>query len=149
MSPCREFADGAQNVKNLVTSGYVDPETLYYHLQADWVEVVGRFGEEYEYRFSSPGTMQDLGRLLYSTNRMLREGKRRGGRLLNTYSRLKTDEGTSMWLKALAGAPHVDPVEHRDRRLEVTSDLLQVVQAGKWFSVDGLGLITVLLSYSG
>ena len=30
MSPRQDFAAGTQNVKNLVTSGYVDPETLYY-----------------------------------------------------------------------------------------------------------------------
>ena len=56
-SPNRDFAEGNRRVKNLVTTGFVDPETLFYHLQADWVDVVGRFGEEFEYRFSSPGTM--------------------------------------------------------------------------------------------
>ena len=48
-----------------------------YLLQADWVELVGARGNKFEYRFSSPAYLKDLGAHLYDLNRMRTEGKRK------------------------------------------------------------------------
>ena len=55
-----DFA-GGKHVMNLQTKGYVEAGELMFILQADWVEMVGHRRNKYEYRFSSPAYLKDLG----------------------------------------------------------------------------------------
>ena len=132
-SPVREYI-GGPHVMNLQTKGYVEPKDLYYILQADWVELVGRSGGSYEYRFSTLALMKDLGLHLYNLNRMYTVGKRKKGKLLNTYTLLKTDEGHLMYVKAADKPPHSRPFIDRIRYMSTGSDLPRESKVGVWFS---------------
>jgi hypothetical protein len=129
-----EFA-GGKNVKNLQTKGYVEAGELMFILQADWVEMVGHRGNRYEYRFSSPAYLKDLGAHLYDLNRMRTEGKKKKGKLLNTFVMLSTDEGLSMWVQAELKPPYARPYVQRIRAETAITTTHKVTRKGQWFSL--------------
>ena len=120
---------------NLQTSGFVEPGELYFTLAADWVELVGKRGKDYVYRFSSPAGLQDMGDHLYKINRMRTVGRQKKGRLLNTYTALRTDMGLQVWVKASQTPPHTSPCIQRIRFETDVRQAMKNRRIGEWFSI--------------
>ena len=120
---------------NIQTKGFVGAEELHYLLQAEWVQLVGTSNGNYEYRFSSPALMKDLGEYLYDLNRMRTEGKRKGGKLLNTFTMLSNDEGKAMMLKAERKGPRSLPYFEKIRADGGGVFRPGSREGGKWFSI--------------
>ena len=133
-SPMDEFR-GGEKVMNIRTKSFVGAEELGFLLQADWIQLVGHYDGNYEYRFSTPALMRDLGEYLYDLNRMRTEGKRKQGKLLNTFVRLSNDEGKAMHVKAerkgMRTVPYIQNIRAEGGRVLMSGRR----EGGKWFSI--------------
>jgi hypothetical protein len=126
---------GGPTVMNLRTNGYVSAEELLFVLQADWVEWIGSRDQAHEYRFSTPASLKALGDHLYDLNRVRTVGKRKKGKLMNTFWFLETDAGRGMYVKAEVKPPYARPYVQKTRSEETEVVLLNDTTEGRWFSV--------------
>ena len=132
--PEEGFVGGA-SVMNLRTNGFVSAEELLFVLQADWVEWIGARGQAHEYRFSTPASLEVLGAHLYDLNRVRTVGKRKKGKLMNTFWFLETDAGLGMYVKAEEKPPYARPYVQRTRVEETEVTLINSTTEGRWFSI--------------
>ena len=126
---------GGPTVMNLRTNGFVSAEELLFVLQADWVEWIGSRDQAHEYRFSTPASLEVLGAHLYDLNRVRTVGKRKKGKLMNTFWFLETDAGRGMYVKAEVKPPYARPCVQKTRSEETEVILLNDTTEGRWFSV--------------